>query len=144
MTSHIKGHRYKTHGYCIEKHVLRNIIFRRGTCKKTWQRARLMSPHHVFESEPKYSIYYKTLMLILQYDINFKPQTTYFRHISLYICGWNNNAMASSKQKDNVTVQMKSGTKACLLELYSASLNPPLPSCMKLINPIYFRSQLQT
>jgi len=61
-------------------------------------------------------------MFIPQYNINFTHQTSYFQQISLNICSWNYHAMASTKQKDDVTIQMKRCAKACVLVLYSASL----------------------
>lgn len=89
-----------------------------------WQSARLAEPSSGFQPEPKFSLSFKTFMFILQYNIKFTPQTSYFWQILLNICCWNHNAMASTKQKDEVTTQVKGCANTCILEVYSASLSP--------------------
>lgn len=77
-----------------------------------------------FRPEPKYSLYFGTFIFILQFNIHFTQQTSYFQQISQNICSWNYQVMASTKQKGDVTIQIK----RCILDLYSASVI--LPTCL--------------
>lgn len=64
-------------------------------------------------------------MIILQYSNSFTPYTSYFDKNSLNICSWNHNAVASTMQKDDAKMEMKRSAKACVLKLFSTSLNTP-------------------